>query len=197
MARPREFEEADAVDRALQVFWKSGFQDASLPDLLEGMGLTRGSLYKAFKDKKNLYLNVLDHYEVTAVDTGVAKLTDPSGPDGTTRILRLFSGLSQAVSDGDQRGCVLCTAAAGPEMSDPEIAAAVRRGLAKLRDGIEAALDVSERHKGFAKDDKHDVANALLGQYVGLKVLARAGGAIGILEGADRHARLILSAQAG
>ena len=45
------------------VFWQKGYEDASLPDLLEGMGLTRGSLYKAFKDKKSLFLKVLERYD--------------------------------------------------------------------------------------------------------------------------------------
>ena len=62
MARPREFEPAEAVEKAMQVFWQHGYEDASLPDLLNGMGLTRGSLYKAFGDKRQLFLRALERY---------------------------------------------------------------------------------------------------------------------------------------
>ena len=63
MARPREFDIDTALARALDVFWEKGYGDASLPDLLEGMKLTRGSLYKAFADKETLYLRVLERYD--------------------------------------------------------------------------------------------------------------------------------------
>ena len=52
MARPREFDEAEVIRLAADVFWQKGYQDAALPDLLAGMKLTRGSLYKAFGEKK-------------------------------------------------------------------------------------------------------------------------------------------------
>ncbi|MEM7520291.1 MAG: TetR/AcrR family transcriptional regulator, partial [Pseudomonadota bacterium] len=82
MARPREFEPDEAIENAMEVFWQHGYEGASLPDLLAGMGLTRGSIYKAFKDKKNLFLLVLDRYESRVVDAGVAALVDPQTPDG-------------------------------------------------------------------------------------------------------------------
>ena len=47
MARPREFEIDDALQDAMAVFWRKGYDGASLPDLLDGMGIARGSLYKA------------------------------------------------------------------------------------------------------------------------------------------------------
>ncbi|UWR22582.1 TetR/AcrR family transcriptional regulator [Sulfitobacter sp. S190] len=186
MARPREFEEADAIAKATQVFWTHGYQDASLPDLLEGMGLTRGSLYKAFKDKKNLFLVVLDHYERAAVDNAVRILSNPDEPDGAARILTLFGGIYRAVSEGEQRGCLLCTAASGSEMADPEIAAAVHQGLAKMQAGFEVALAASPQHADLSDSARLQLANVLVTQYVGLRMLARSRLPLGILENAVR-----------
>lgn len=195
MGRPREFDEAEAIDRATDVFWQFGYQDASLPDLLEGMGLTRGSLYKAFKDKKNLYLLVLAHYELVAVDASAAMLTAPDGPDGALRLIGLFGSIAEAARSGDRRGCLLCTAAAGPEMDDPDIAKAVHQGLAKLRKGIRTALDLSAAHKHGPEDEKRALANVLLTQYIGLRVLTRSGLSLDIVENAGDQAATILSAQ--
>ncbi|MGJ8617640.1 MAG: TetR/AcrR family transcriptional regulator [Sulfitobacter sp.] len=193
MARPREFKTDDAIEKAMQVFWIRGYEDASLPDLLVGMGLTRGSLYKAFGDKKSLYLNVLRLYEQVEVDAAVAMLTDEGDQDGAARIAAMFDGIAQGFAKGDRRGCLLCTAAAGVEMSDPDIAGLVKASLAKLRDGFEAALNVSATHRAFADDTKTDIANTLLTQYIGLRVLARADLSLDLIEAAGRQARLILS----
>ncbi|NJM33970.1 MAG: hypothetical protein HC850_03830 [Rhodomicrobium sp.] len=58
MARPREFDTDEAIEKAMQVFWEKG-HGAALPDLLGGMEIARGSFYKAFSDKKSVYLMAL------------------------------------------------------------------------------------------------------------------------------------------
>ncbi|MGB7242747.1 MAG: TetR/AcrR family transcriptional regulator [Sulfitobacter sp.] len=182
MARPREFNVTKAIEKATDVFWAQGYQDASLPDLLRGMGLTRGSLYKAFKDKKNLFLIVLDHYEKVAVDAAVTHLTNSDTADGKARILSFFAGIYQAVSRGDQRGCLLCTAAAGPEMDDPDIAKSVHQGLAKMQSALQTALCASPAHSRLNPTDRLLLANVLLTHYIGLRVLARSQLHLGVLE---------------
>lgn len=62
MARPREFNEAEVLTSATHVFWERGYDGTSLTDLLEATGLARGSLYKAFGSKRELYLRVLKDY---------------------------------------------------------------------------------------------------------------------------------------
>ncbi|MCV3269810.1 TetR/AcrR family transcriptional regulator [Roseobacter sinensis] len=192
MARPREFNIDDAIGKATEVFWTKGYQEASLPDLLEGMGLTRGSLYKAFTDKKTLFLLVLEHYEDRAVAAAQARLSDPGVADGRDRILSLFQASVAAATSGDHRGCLLCTAAAGAEMSDPEIAAAVQRGLQGIREGLETALRASPVHGAQEEAAIRALANVLLTQYIGLRVLARSQLSLGIVEhGVAGVARLL------
>ena len=174
MARPRSFDTDVAVEKAMQVFWTHGYEGASLPDLLEGMGLTRGSLYKAFTDKKSLFLKVLEHYEGKAVQSGVALLTDSAIPNGADRIMTMFTNSYRAVTEGDQRGCLLCTAAAGPSTYDDEIAAAVSQGLGALRDGMDEALQASPKHQALSDDARGALADMLIAQYMGLRTMARA-----------------------
>ncbi|MFL4469186.1 TetR/AcrR family transcriptional regulator [Tateyamaria armeniaca] len=174
MGRPRSFDTDDAIEKAMQVFWTHGYEGASLPDLLDGMGLTRGSLYKAFTDKKTLFLKVLDHYEGKAVRAGVTLLTDAGIRDGADRIMAMFTNSYRTVTEGDRRGCLLCTAAAGPSMYDDEIAAAVSQGLGALRDGIDVALKASPKHAGLSEEDRGALADMLIAQYIGLRTMARA-----------------------
>jgi TetR/AcrR family transcriptional repressor of nem operon len=60
VARPAEFDRSRAVNKALVLFWRKGYQASSLPDLLASMGIGRSSFYAAFTDKRTLFLECLD-----------------------------------------------------------------------------------------------------------------------------------------
>src|SRR6516162_1074018 len=60
--RPREFDVDWALDRALEVFWRKGYEGATLPELTRAMGINRPSLYAAFGNKESLFRKVLDRY---------------------------------------------------------------------------------------------------------------------------------------
>lgn len=62
MRRPRSFDLDRALGRALQVFWRKGYEGTSLSDLTKAMGINRPSLYAAFGDKEALFRKVLDRY---------------------------------------------------------------------------------------------------------------------------------------
>src|SRR3954467_8904044 len=62
VGRPREFDVETALDRALEVFWRKGYEGASLPDLTRAMGINRPSLYAAFGNKQELFRRALDRY---------------------------------------------------------------------------------------------------------------------------------------
>src|ERR1700687_5700303 len=60
--RPRSFDSDKALDAAMQVFWRKGYEGASLSDLTDAMGINRPSLYAAFGDKEALFRKALDRY---------------------------------------------------------------------------------------------------------------------------------------
>jgi AcrR family transcriptional regulator len=62
LGRPRSFDLDHALDRALDIFWRKGYEGTSLSDLTSAMGITRPSLYGAFGEKENLFRLVLDRY---------------------------------------------------------------------------------------------------------------------------------------
>src|SRR3569833_3865101 len=60
--RPRSFDEAEARERATQVYWSKGYDGVTIDDLVAGMGVGRPSLYAVFGDKRTLFLRVLKAY---------------------------------------------------------------------------------------------------------------------------------------
>lgn len=186
MARPRTFEIEDALEDAMNVFWEKGYDGASLPDLLTGTGLTRGSLYKAFHDKKALFLKALDRYDRTQVERAVEYLTN-TAPSDTDRIETVFAGIARDVRAGDRRGCLLCSAAAGPASEDTDIASAVDAMLARMTAAFAVALsrraDTGGDDAGTRRDER---AAGLTAAYVGMRILSHSGASAETLEMAAR-----------
>jgi len=65
VGRPREFDHAQAIERATRLFWAKGYSNTSLRDLLKVMRIGEGSFYHSMKSKKSLYLECLKHYNDT------------------------------------------------------------------------------------------------------------------------------------
>jgi len=194
MARPREFDTNKALDGAMNVFWAKGYEGASLPDLLEGMGITRGSLYKAFTDKKTLFLTILEHYEAEHVAKAVTGLSDVDISDGADRITTLFRNVVAAARRGDWRGCLLCTAAAGPANDNAEISASVARLLDQMEQAFVVALNASPRFADRDDGARATLANLLLTQYVGLRILTRSQAPLEMIEASVQALESMLDA---
>lgn len=192
MARPREFDLDTALASAMDVFWANGYEETSLPQLLEGMSLSRGSLYKAFIDKRSLFMAVLKKYDEDVVLPAVSLLNNAEISDGTERIELLFGGVLDIVKGGDYRGCLLCTAAAGTAPNDDEISVEVHRMLEQMRSGFDVAIQQSSVFANSDRDVKVDMVNLLLTQYVGFRILARSRASITMLEGVFTSVKRIL-----
>ena len=103
IGRPREFVLEEALTAALKVFWRKGYDGASLTDLTEAMGITRPSLYCAFGNKEALFKSALDLYErekLAYIDQAL------SAPTAYECVERMFAGGCRAVSDPETPGCM-------------------------------------------------------------------------------------------
>lgn len=176
MARPREFDVDEAVGQAMQVFWEKGYEGASLADLLAAIGIARGSLYKAFHDKRSLYLAALRHYDRTVVADAVRRLEDVAGGDGARRIAALLRTIGEAVAQrGDRRGCFLCNAAVDRAPFDAEVEGLVTAMMRRLDRAFGVALDGAAAAAAWDTARRDRVAGSLTAAYMGLRVLAKAG----------------------
>jgi len=123
----------------------------------------------------------------------VALLT--TGPaDGAARINALFDGLVEAVERGDQRGCLLCSAAAGPSAVDADISKVVQHQLRKMGDAFHEALIQSVPQSRAAALDLSNLAGLLLSQYVGLRVMVRSNAPIDAIRHSTKALADILEA---
>ena len=184
LARPREFEIEDAIAKAMDAFWVHGYDGASLPVLLDAMGISRGSFYKAFGSKKALFLRVLDHYDAMVIRPGVAALRNGDRPGGE-RLARVVDGAVGAVRAGDRRGCLMCNTAAGAAYGDEDIAAVVNDQSRRLAKAMAVALADTPRGQGLDDGTLRAEGEALAQSYMGLRVAVRAGRDVRRLEDAS------------
>src|SRR5262245_62821062 len=103
--RPREFDVAEALERAMQVFWRQGYEGATLPDLTQAMGINRPSLYAAFGSKEELFRKALDRY----VEGPAAYMREAlNEPTARAVAERLLGGSIDLVTDRrNPRGCLI------------------------------------------------------------------------------------------
>jgi TetR/AcrR family transcriptional repressor of nem operon len=79
MARPKEFDKDEALQKAMNVFWCRGFEATSMQDVVDAMGIKRQSLYDTFGGKHQLYLAALDRYRAEQ-DAKLLALLGTPGP---------------------------------------------------------------------------------------------------------------------
>ena len=104
MAGVKQFDRNEVLDRAMAVFWRSGYQATSIQDLVEATGVNRGSLYATFGDKCGLFLAVLDRYSEKVSSPTMAALNDP---DPRRAIEKMFESIVERNSDPAwPRGCL-------------------------------------------------------------------------------------------
>ena len=186
--RPREFDKADVLAKIMSLFWERGYEGTGLSDIMTVTGLQKGSLYKAFGSKHEMYVQALAHYEVKMVDAAANSLK--SGGNPIKRISTFLNApIYAAWNQNDQRGCFLCNASADRAALDPEAQALVTRGYAKLESALKAA--VAEARADWPAATIDQFAQLLLSVYSGLRVMARARVQRDRLEGA-RDAGLAL-----
>lgn len=174
MGRHREFDVDEALDAALCVFWRKGYEGASYTDLTEATGVERPALYSAFGNKEALFRRALERYYDRYLDFFPAALEQPTSRDVVACILRNAAELHTRYPD--RPGCLgVHGSLAGSDDAEP-----VRRAMVEARAKGETLLcERLERAK--QEGDLPGTANcAALAAYVcavlhGMAVQAKAG----------------------
>lgn len=173
--RPREFEIDDALDKAIVVFSERGYHAASISVLKDALGIAAGSLYKAFKDKKSIFLAAFDRYK--QVRNALLEQEIAAGRDGRdkiSRMLRFYADASHGQSG--RRGCLVVGTAIELAVYDEEAAERVSRSMARTE-----ALFAELIREGLSDGsippsvDPDTTARLFLSLTQGLRVLGKTG----------------------
>ncbi len=141
MARPIEFDRPKAVNRALVLFWRQGYQATSLADLLAALGIGRSSFYAAFTDKQSLFIECLDLFAARTVQLLQRARAEMPPVDALQSFFeRNFIGARGAGAVRGHWGCMLVNTVLEMSGVDDELAARASDHLAEMQCIFQACL---------------------------------------------------------
>ncbi|MBV9957048.1 MAG: TetR/AcrR family transcriptional regulator [Acidobacteria bacterium] len=174
MARHKEFDRDEALQKAMEVFWERGYEAASIQDLVGHMGINRQSLYDTFGDKHALYLQALDRYREVEGGKMFELLERPGSVKKALR--QLFQSVIEgALCEGQRRGCFIGNAMSELAGRCRETAAKTCGNMAAAEEALHRAL-LRGKREGEIKGgrDLRAVARFLYSSMQGLQLMAKA-----------------------
>jgi len=182
VARTREFDPDRALDDAMGVFWKKGYGDTSVEDLVTATGVNRYGLYDVFESKRGLFLAALAHYRRTVIEQSLAELDRP-GAD-LRAIHATFELLVGRARSGEARyGCLMCNAAEEVSPFDADVAREVASYQRRLVRAFRRVVETAQANGQVAKSlDAREAGHYLSGLIQGASFLARSPASVRAIE---------------
>ncbi len=170
VGRPREFDEEAALEAAMDAFWTKGFEATSMADLCACTGLHKGSLYQAFGDKHQLFMDALQHYSNTEFREVAAVAFTSDSP-----LQNIRSAVDKITEDaGQEKGCLVINSLVELAPHDEQVRAAVQgfavQRLRVMADMIGKAQELGEIS---IKTDPDKLARQLMMTLAGGAVLVK------------------------
>lgn len=175
MTRPKEFDEAEVLDQALDLFRARGFKHTSFADLVKELGVSRQSLYDTYGDKQALYHAALGRYLARNLDR-LRRILDEAAPVRQT-FAKLFDAMIEGNCANGAPGCMMVNAMVELAPHDAETRAAAARHVRDVEGLYASRLSRAQREGELARaKDPVALARFLYHTVLGLSVAARALG---------------------
>jgi AcrR family transcriptional regulator len=159
MGRPKNFSRKGVLEKALPVFWRRGFADASLHELEQATGVNKSGLYSEFEDKEDLFVQSLQYYLESLEKKGLLT-TEPLGWNNIERFLKMGP-----CSMEGQKGCFAVSSMREFPILPAEAVAIVTRSRAKLKQLIAKNIEVER-----PKMDANSIAELVVTFFTGLSM---------------------------
>jgi TetR/AcrR family transcriptional regulator, transcriptional repressor for nem operon len=173
MVRTRSYDEAEVLSGAMHAFRRAGYAGLSIPELEAATGLSSGSIYNSFGDKRGIFLASFEHYLQAVLGRRIAQFAGPE--TGLSGLRQLFLTLLLE-PNGETFGCLITNSAIEFGAERDIAAGAVARGFEVLErlfiERLSAAKSAGSLPSGF---NVRSGAVRLLALYQGILVLVRGG----------------------
>lgn len=172
--RPRGFCVEDALDRAMTVFWRNGYEGASMSELTAAMGINSPSLYACFGNKEGLFRAVLERYDERRKSFMDHVMSAPGAAQMAERFLHGMADFAADTSGKNPPGCLLLQS--GLSCGEEKIPDELARHRAEKEKALQVMLEEARKKGQLAKDaDPASLARYLMTVSNGICVQAASG----------------------
>ncbi|OUL08171.1 TetR family transcriptional regulator [Sedimentibacter sp. SX930] len=171
MARSKEFNEEEALDKAMEIFWKQGYEKTSIQDLVDQMGIHRRSLYDTFGDKHSLFVQTLERYESLIAAQIRNQITEEMT---TVESIRKIFELAVYSDNASPKGCLMVNTAVELSLLDNEISQRIKSAF-KQTENLIADLLIRGQARGEVASsfDINELARYIHNALIGVRVLVK------------------------
>ena len=155
MGRPREFDTDEALNAAIQVFWLKGYESTSMVDLMEAMDLHKGSIYKAFGDKHQLFMSALGHYMSVGSTHLKSMMESAESPTEAIRSF-LYMALTECTCGPVAKGCLMMNSVVELAPHDEDVKALIGNFMEGAKRQISAVISRGQALGEFRTDKSGD-----------------------------------------
>ncbi|MFC3157338.1 transcriptional regulator, TetR family [Chryseobacterium arachidis] len=175
MARTKEFNEDQVLDKAIEIFWYKGYNGTSAQDLVTHLGLSRSSLYDTFGDKQKLFVASLKKYQKQSQDQ-IVELFDTSENIKETLQNIFKQAVIESLEDRITKGCFMVNTSIELAVHDSEISEIVQNNTQIMEGIFTKAMQKGQDLEQISKNmDAKTLARFIFNNYSGIRVLARTG----------------------
>lgn len=171
MGRSKEFEEDTVLQKAMEVFWKQGYEKTSMSDLVEHMGIHRKSIYDTFGDKHALYLRVIDHYGEFSTAKFMSEIL--KAKTSYQAIRNIFDYVIEG-NDDKHYGCLFVNAATEFGPWDQDVLEKTENAFRDAENVISEIIKKGQENGEFSEKYNNELlAEILHNALIGLRVLVK------------------------
>lgn len=169
----KNFDVDETLDKAMRLFWARGYEATSMQDLVNGMGINRGSIYSTYGDKRKLFIATLNRYDVECRKTQLEALEKQHSPKAAINAL-FQSWIDRVMSDGGNSGCFLTNTALELAAHDKEVGTLVANSQCEIESFFRRMVLGGQQAGEISTSlSPEKTAQSLLAALVGLLVLSR------------------------
>ena len=188
----KNYNVTDVLERAMHAFWAHGYEATSINDLVAATGINRASIYAAYTNKHNLFMESLRHYDRIYRQQFLERVARENEPKEA--ILAAFKvAAKQCDSSKTPVGCLLVNTVLELAPHDADVHAFVNASLREVENFFASMINAAQRDGSVRIGlDARQTAQALLGLFLGLRVLARSKSHRAALKAITVQARMML-----
>ena len=175
MARTKDFNEEEVLEKALNIFWQKGYNGTSMQDLVDGLGISRSSMYDTYTDKYSLFILALERYRERTAREMMQMINQAASPKAV--IKKIFQSIvTESLFDKVQRGCFLVNTCVENATHDKAVAKIVNENMQDFEDAFYHAIKKGQEiGEIMNRNDARALARFVINNINGIRISAKAG----------------------